>query len=260
MYDPTVGRWSTQDPLLFQAGDPNLYRYVQNHPTDATDPSGLDELQIQSLKHRTIELPDGPKGTIAVWTDVKHKGDSKWIKIMVQTRPLGNNDDLNWLQTAWRYEKKGDKYLPGIYHSPSTGKYYHFANSGTDTHWNVDTDSETNPYYRVEYKPTTSYVAIWDEPSDDHAEEATETGTVADSYLVDDSTGKLLYHVHWERISTKGKDGQWTDEYTYIWGNVPKGIPPDLKPKNLPGGWSSEEDASNPNVKPTMYPNPIKKT
>lgn len=43
MYDPTVGRWLSQDPIGFKAGDPNLYRYVGNHPTMATDPSGLDE-------------------------------------------------------------------------------------------------------------------------------------------------------------------------------------------------------------------------
>jgi uncharacterized protein RhaS with RHS repeats len=41
MYDPTVGRWLSQDPIGFKAGDPNLYRYVGNGPTNATDPSGL---------------------------------------------------------------------------------------------------------------------------------------------------------------------------------------------------------------------------
>jgi RHS repeat-associated protein len=40
-YDPTIGRWTSQDPLGFDAGDPNLYRYVRNDPTNATDPSGL---------------------------------------------------------------------------------------------------------------------------------------------------------------------------------------------------------------------------
>jgi len=40
-YDPTTGRWTTQDPLGLQAGDSNLYRYVNNNPLDAVDPSGL---------------------------------------------------------------------------------------------------------------------------------------------------------------------------------------------------------------------------
>ena len=40
-YDSTVGRWLSQDPSGFVAGDANLYRYVGNSPTSATDPSGL---------------------------------------------------------------------------------------------------------------------------------------------------------------------------------------------------------------------------
>src|SRR5262249_10575720 len=37
-----VGRWLSEDPSGFGAGDSNLYRYVQNEPTNAVDPSGLD--------------------------------------------------------------------------------------------------------------------------------------------------------------------------------------------------------------------------
>ena len=39
--DPGTGRWTSQDPLSFAAGDADLYRYVSNGPTDADDPSGL---------------------------------------------------------------------------------------------------------------------------------------------------------------------------------------------------------------------------
>ena len=40
-YDAVTGRWTTQDPDGFDAGDSNLNRYVQNGPTNATDPTGL---------------------------------------------------------------------------------------------------------------------------------------------------------------------------------------------------------------------------
>jgi RHS repeat-associated protein len=40
-YDPATGRWLSQDPIGFAAGDANLYRYVGNGPTGATDPTGL---------------------------------------------------------------------------------------------------------------------------------------------------------------------------------------------------------------------------
>ncbi len=38
-----MGRWLSQDPIGFAAGDANLYRYVGNGATNATDPSGLFE-------------------------------------------------------------------------------------------------------------------------------------------------------------------------------------------------------------------------
>jgi RHS repeat-associated protein len=41
-YDAATGKWSTQDPTAFNAGDCNLYRYANNAPTTATDPSGLE--------------------------------------------------------------------------------------------------------------------------------------------------------------------------------------------------------------------------
>jgi len=40
-YDPPTGRWLSQDPIGFAAGDANLYRYAGNGPTTKTDPSGL---------------------------------------------------------------------------------------------------------------------------------------------------------------------------------------------------------------------------
>lgn len=39
-YDPAVGTFVGEDPLGFEAGDANLYRYVFNSPTNFTDPDG----------------------------------------------------------------------------------------------------------------------------------------------------------------------------------------------------------------------------
>jgi RHS repeat-associated protein len=39
-YDPETGRWLSEDPIGFEAADVNLYRYVENIVTTATDPSG----------------------------------------------------------------------------------------------------------------------------------------------------------------------------------------------------------------------------
>jgi RHS repeat-associated protein len=47
--DPATGRRISQDPIGFGGGDANLYRYVGNRPTMATDPSGLKGWEIGGL-------------------------------------------------------------------------------------------------------------------------------------------------------------------------------------------------------------------
>ena len=48
MYDTYTGRFMEEDPLGFAGGDLNLYRYVKNEPTNATDPSGLSPDDFES--------------------------------------------------------------------------------------------------------------------------------------------------------------------------------------------------------------------
>ena len=43
-YHPTLGRFMSEDPKLFDAGDYNLFRYCHNDPLDFTDPMGLDTM------------------------------------------------------------------------------------------------------------------------------------------------------------------------------------------------------------------------
>jgi len=39
-YDPTIGRWTARDPILFEGGQGNLYVYVNGDPVQITDPNG----------------------------------------------------------------------------------------------------------------------------------------------------------------------------------------------------------------------------
>ena len=39
-YDPSVGRWTSKDPIGFDAGDSNLYGYVIADPANSIDPTG----------------------------------------------------------------------------------------------------------------------------------------------------------------------------------------------------------------------------
>ncbi|MBY0516993.1 MAG: RHS repeat-associated core domain-containing protein [Bacteriovoracaceae bacterium] len=40
-YDPSSGRFLSEDPIGFAGGDKNLYRYVLNNPVNLVDSSGL---------------------------------------------------------------------------------------------------------------------------------------------------------------------------------------------------------------------------
>ncbi len=56
-YNPILGRFMSEDPKLFDAGDYNLFRYCHNDPIDMTDPMGLAGLPNMPY-HWTPELQD----------------------------------------------------------------------------------------------------------------------------------------------------------------------------------------------------------
>jgi RHS repeat-associated protein len=41
-YDPRIGRFISEDPMGYAAGDVNFYAYVGNNPVNGNDPSGLE--------------------------------------------------------------------------------------------------------------------------------------------------------------------------------------------------------------------------
>ena len=41
-YDPSIGRWLSKDPILFNGGDANLYGYVLQDPVNWIDPTGTN--------------------------------------------------------------------------------------------------------------------------------------------------------------------------------------------------------------------------
>jgi RHS repeat-associated protein len=53
-YDSAVGRFISEDPIGFEAGDTNIYRYVGNNAVNAIDPSGLYSRNLQVLLASTI--------------------------------------------------------------------------------------------------------------------------------------------------------------------------------------------------------------
>jgi RHS repeat-associated protein len=66
-YDPYRGDWTTQDPTGFGGGDPNLYRYVGNAPSNGTDPSGLWFLR-RRFRRRWYPCPPCPCPPVVIVT------------------------------------------------------------------------------------------------------------------------------------------------------------------------------------------------
>ena len=48
-YNPQTGRFLSEDPIGFNSGDYNLYRYVHNNPLDSVDPTGLRNLTANEI-------------------------------------------------------------------------------------------------------------------------------------------------------------------------------------------------------------------
>jgi RHS repeat-associated protein len=87
--DPTTGRWTTQDPLGFAAGDANLYRYVGNRPTLATDPSG--NIAIVLILPIAAAVPENFSYSIAIGNSVGGAltgfGGGLWWAVTFENRP-----------------------------------------------------------------------------------------------------------------------------------------------------------------------------
>jgi RHS repeat-associated protein len=90
-YNPQIGRFMSEDPKTFDAGDYNLFRYCHNDPLDFTDPMGL--WGIGDLKETAYSLWNaGPRAT---WDAQPFWGDTTG-KFAVQqgkaaTKQYGNN-------------------------------------------------------------------------------------------------------------------------------------------------------------------------
>ena len=71
--NPGTGRWTSQDPVGFAAGDANLNRYVQNDPLGHADPSGRDDA---GKNGGTITI--GPGVFVPPGTEISPEGGG-WI-------------------------------------------------------------------------------------------------------------------------------------------------------------------------------------
>ena len=63
-YDPAVEWFLSEDPMGFDAGDADLYRYIFNSPTNYTDPTGefaqvaVPVIAVDAIVDREVVLRD----------------------------------------------------------------------------------------------------------------------------------------------------------------------------------------------------------
>ncbi|MFO0085622.1 MAG: RHS repeat-associated core domain-containing protein [Pirellula sp.] len=126
-YSTSSGRFISQDPISFAAGDANLYRYVGNKPTMATDPSGLEEHLTGLPLHGSSGYwfsPDGKRsgpeyrgnGWFSPFSEkydpTKHK--SPWF----MADPADTSKDLRV-----RYQNGSPNFNRWVKHTTVNGKY-----------------------------------------------------------------------------------------------------------------------------------------
>jgi RHS repeat-associated protein len=112
-YNGTYGRWTSQDPLGFDAGDKNLYRYVKNQPTLFPDPSGLELLVAGDAFDETPDTLDYvrkvlyrgglvfsfiPLTTGRTWVIIDNNHIDKFNKAIELNKSWVNED---WLRSAF---------------------------------------------------------------------------------------------------------------------------------------------------------------
>lgn len=180
-YDAATGRWTSQDPLGFDAGDSNLYRYVGNAPTNATDPSGywsfarhvgLQQRATATLTKEgnridperygggKVQVKDGPHGAIVVHTGAEFTSRKEVYKNAISikyTDERPNVSDVQFYQFFWyemliKYTDKNKKVVEaamGIT-APTTIGIVKSSKDKNSPIYYVDSISKKSPEYLAE--------------------------------------------------------------------------------------------------------------
>ena len=99
-YDPTQGRFISQDPIEFLAGDVNFYRYVGGDPVNWVDPDGLACKELKAIQKRLHAAEAKLAEKLAKVVNLK-KIAAKMAAKKLATMPLKAIPLIGWAVAAY---------------------------------------------------------------------------------------------------------------------------------------------------------------
>jgi hypothetical protein len=166
MYYTGTGQWMEEDPIQFDAGDPNLRRYVGNDPTNVIDPTGfqgkgpagLGDYTFEYDRSRTYGIlfglgPNEPEATF--YTNVKASSTRVGGKLplpgILLTYKGKNANKVTFIQfkkfvVEVQAEKDGG-YTQYDGSFKAHGEIHQLSTTKTGPLWDVDALDEATPNY-----------------------------------------------------------------------------------------------------------------
>ncbi len=135
---PTLGRWLSNDPIGFSAGDVNTFRYVENGPGNGLDSKGLKVVKITlsginigsifTNSPRYIYVPDDVKDSLNYF----YKNYTAGNEFVPSYKLIDLTEDEKWLIDDFGYnesrQKRLSKLLTGI--GFSNNRIYRIIDAG----------------------------------------------------------------------------------------------------------------------------------
>ncbi len=108
-YDPVLGRFLSEDPITFEAGDANLYRYVGNSPGNGRDPGGRNTIGEKALITAYVSggILGGYHGYQESGPGILNKGIGVFVGYQAYGTPGRYIQDTDWVKLdGKRYDIK----------------------------------------------------------------------------------------------------------------------------------------------------------
>lgn len=196
----------------------------------------------------------GGQGRVRVFTDVAgvFSGSKALLEVWnhVQLELTGSGSrDCRWLQFVYRVRKDElGKEVPGVY---QTDLFHPYGEAGR----HVDSGHPTDPHYDAEGRSVRSDTesSLIDGPSVDPQRGIHEVRAVFDAFLI--CHGRVVYHVHWERVGRRGPNERWSRRYENVRGGPADGLPDWARGDKVTGGWQRTDGTTVSN--PHQYDNPV---